>query len=581
LKPPQGVTALLARSLPRVLGWADPWLIGVLLAPLILLTLLIGERLGEPVADDYDYLHYTVVGESWSWFDGSGANLYWRPLARQAYYAVLAPWMLHRPLAVALVQMGCLCVAAALLYRSFRPALGSVGAFAVSTAPWMMESSRLLIVWPSCFQDLGALLFVSLALHEAVAKRLWTFLGAGLAALLCKEVAAIALLTIVACPVVHLANGRRRRTWVISVGLLTVAWSVLYLWVHARASLGLPGAPGTLSDWLRGIALVPWWSFKAIWSLPPAAGPFDVLVVLGLFLLMPWSRVSAVLRSHELRSWWRWGLLWSVPLTLTLVLLYPGWCPYRFPFVSLGILAATMAALKALHRHALPAFLLVRFALLVTSPGPVRDVAIEAPSRGASIDVPQLSRLQLFVAEVRDRIRSRYPSLPPGSAVVYENFPTMVGHAFGSRPALHVWYRDTTLRWLSIREWMANPRLTAATIVEYQAAENRAGVALVEPRAMRALLRATEALNSGKESESLLWLSRAESLQVDTTARVFRNSIAGKRAYALARLSFSQARYDEARAHLLAVLALYPGDVPSRRMLEHIEEIVGRTHAAP
>ena len=34
--------------------WLDPWLIAALLAPLVLLPMLAGERIGEPVADDFD-----------------------------------------------------------------------------------------------------------------------------------------------------------------------------------------------------------------------------------------------------------------------------------------------------------------------------------------------------------------------------------------------------------------------------------------------------------------------------------------------------------------------------------------------
>src|SRR5437867_61722 len=82
----------------------DPWLIAALLAPLVLLPLLAAERIGEPVADDFDFLNQVLLTGPWSWFDGGGANNYWRPLGRQAYYATFAPWMLHRPLAVGIVQ---------------------------------------------------------------------------------------------------------------------------------------------------------------------------------------------------------------------------------------------------------------------------------------------------------------------------------------------------------------------------------------------------------------------------------------------------------------------------------------------
>jgi hypothetical protein len=500
-------------------------------------------------------------------------------MGRQAYYASLAPWMLHQPLAVALVHMGCLCLTGALLYRAFRPALGRGAAFAVSTGPWMMESSRLLVAWPATFQDTSALLFVALALHEAVARRRWSFLGAGLAALLCKEVAAIALITMMACPAVRFSTEKERRIWIISTGALLAAWAVTYAWVVTRASLAFPVSGTTLSasDWVRAISLVPWWSFKAIWSLPASSGPLDVLFVVGFVALISWSRVGEALRSHEpqLRAWWTWGLLWSVPLILTLVPFYPGWGPHRFPFAGFGILIATIVTLRALHRYALPLFLALRLGLFLMAPKPVHEIALDPPNQGASIDVPRLSRLQRLVSEVRHKIQSRYPKLPHGAGVVWENFPAMTEYAFGSRLALCTWYRDTTLKWVPINWWIAHPSIPAATIVEFQGDPNHE-IALVEPDAMRAVLQANTVLISGHEAESLRWLSRAESLQVDTSAVVFHRSIVAKRAYSLASLRFQEGRYEEARSHLLELLAAHPGDVPSRRLLEAVEESLAR-----
>lgn len=562
-------------------GWRDPWFIVATIGPLVLLPLLAGGRSGEPVADDYDYLHHVLLTDHWSWFDGCGSALYWRPLARQAYFALTAPWMLDHPLIVALIHLICLCLAAALLYRTFLPALGAATALAVSTAPWMMESSRLLIAWPSCFQDLGALLFIALALHEAVAARLKAFLGAGLAALLCKEVAVVALVTVFLCPAVKFVNDRQRRTWLVSVGLLCGTWAAVYMWVYAQASLAIPGLASASVPWMSGLALVPWWSFKAMVSLSPSSGLGDILVVAGLILLTPWSRVIAVLRGDsEVRAWLLWGLAWSTPLALTLVPFYPGWEPYRFAIVSFGILAASMVVLRSLHRHALPMFIMLRLLLLDLAPGPVREVELEPPFRGASIDVPRLSRLQLFVAEVRHELHTRYPRLPHGAVVVQENFPAMTEYALGARPALHVWYRDTTLQWVPISQWMASPSMPVATVVEYQG--NRGDmIALVEPEAMRSLVLATDALNSGREAESLEWLARAESAQVDTSAVVFLRSVAGKRHYALAQLKVKGGRYAEARSELLALLAIYPGDVPGRRMLARVEKTLGSSRSTP
>ena len=61
--------------------------------------------------------------------------------------------------------------------------------------PLLMESARMLIAWPSNFQDLGAMLFMALALHQAAGARLAGAIAALVAALLCKELSAtVALL---------------------------------------------------------------------------------------------------------------------------------------------------------------------------------------------------------------------------------------------------------------------------------------------------------------------------------------------------------------------------------------------------
>jgi len=260
-----------------------------------------------------------------------------------------------------------------------------------------------------------------------------------------------------------------------------------------------------------------------------------------------------------------------VPLLLTLLPFHPGWAPYRVAFVGFGLLVATVATLRRLHPRAVPLFVLLRLSLLAIAPAPMRSVSMEPPRRGASIDVPQLSRLQHFVSDVRRELSAHHPTMAPGTAVVWENFPAMTEYGFGSRPALQVWYRDTTLRWLPIRQWMIDPDRPTATIVEFQP-DRAPPIARIEPDAMRALLDATAALAAGRDAEALRALARAESLQRDTSAVVFRNSIAGKRAYATARLRLAEGRYDEARAALRAVLALFPGDVPSRRLLATIDE---------
>jgi hypothetical protein len=80
----------------------------------------------------------------------------------------------------------------------------------------------------------------------------------------------------------------------------------------------------------------------------------------------------------------------------------------------------------------------------------------------------------------------------------------------------------------------------------------------------------TGSVDSGRLiSVRMLPAQLASSMHASTS---FRRSIAGKRAYALASLSFKAGRYAEARSHLHELLATYPGDVPGHRMLSALEE---------
>src|SRR5262245_11135766 len=102
-----------ARRAPRLDWWAA--LVGA--AVLIPLLKLWGAPLGEPVADDFDFLHHAWFGPR-SLLDGGGALIYWRPLARQLYFAAAGPLMLSHPLLIALFHAALLAASAVLLQRA-------------------------------------------------------------------------------------------------------------------------------------------------------------------------------------------------------------------------------------------------------------------------------------------------------------------------------------------------------------------------------------------------------------------------------------------------------------------------------
>src|SRR5205823_3426776 len=78
IPPPPANTALGLRS--------DRWAWVCLLVAVPSLLASLGGPLGEPVADDYDFLHHAAFAGRGRWLDGGGSLFYWRPLARQLYY---------------------------------------------------------------------------------------------------------------------------------------------------------------------------------------------------------------------------------------------------------------------------------------------------------------------------------------------------------------------------------------------------------------------------------------------------------------------------------------------------------------
>lgn len=162
------------------------------------------------------------------------------------------------------------------------------------------------------------------------------------------------------------------------------------------------------------------------------------------------------------------------------------------------------------------------------------------------MDFPRLSRLQRLMREIRVTLRSERPTLPHGAEVVQQNLPHGAEWAFGGDHALRVWYGDSTLHWIRFETFRADPARPVSAIVEFQPGR-RAEVAIVEPDAMRAQLEGYRLLVDGRWAESAALFDRADSLQRDPDALVFRAYDASRRALALGRLGRGDAAVADAR----------------------------------
>src|SRR2546426_6590759 len=232
-EPPQGLQ-------PPPPLWRDPGALasGLAVVPLVLHSL--GAALGEPFADDFDYLRHTLLEGGGSFFDGGGSTLWWRPLARQVYFGLLSPLIVARPGVVYALHLLLLALASVLLYRAFRRRWPASWSAAAGSFFLFAESTRMLPAWPSHMCDLGALLFAALALHEAAHRRLATALAALLGSLLCKEVGVLAALAVPLLPAWEAKDRRERLTWLGASAALVGGWGLAYLAVQRHAHLILP-----------------------------------------------------------------------------------------------------------------------------------------------------------------------------------------------------------------------------------------------------------------------------------------------------------------------------------------------------
>lgn len=590
-------------ALPPIV--ADPWA-WVAAAPVLLMVArALGAPLGEPFADDFTFLRHALFGEGWNLLDGGGAVIYWRPLSRQGYFGLLAPLMLDHPRWLAALHAGLLATASVLIYRGLRPRWPGPWAAAAASFPVLAESSRALLLWPSAFQDLGAILFSALALHQTARRRLIPALAALAAALLCKEIAVVTGLLMLWGPGQEWPPGARRR-WGLTLAATMAAWALAYLAVMNRAGIlfqrDLEGARPALAErfgWALGASLGDGFGLGALAAA--AARGLATAVAILLLGAAGWTLRSQRSRLALRRSlpWIAWGLVWFLANTATLTEVFPVWGPFRSAFGMIGLGVAVVALLGAAGPAWLGLMMALRVAALVATPGPPPRVSNMPYQEGVPLDYASLTRLSRLTVAAREALRASHPRLPHGAVVAWHHRPMMADHAFAHGKALQVWYRDTTLRWTTWSDLQARPERPAEAVLEFEALQARQVVVLA-PAAVAAYLQGLALMTADRCAAALGRFARADSLQADRSAVVFLGTLAGKRAvcllaegdlhaargeaerslerwrdggdarYVMAVSLVVEGRLGEARAQVDSLLARYPFDPSGRALLDSI-----------
>ncbi len=583
-RPPPAVRHPLAPAPPL---WRDPWAWASVLAVIPVVLHALGAPLGEPAAEDFDFLHRALLEHRHTLLDGGGSLAFWRPLSHQVYYLLFGPLMLAHPRAIAAIHVLALGVGSLLIYRMLRGTWPGYAAAAAAAFPLLADSTRTIITWPTHSVDLGSFFFSAIALHEAARRRLPTSLAALLAALLCKEVNVVTALMLPWVPRAAPTDRRTRVRWAGASLALVALWAVAYLAIRRHAGLELPHGlerdPALLATPIPArLAWAAWNSVRAIFSLALAPGRWDIAVgaaVAGLIAIALAGVGLGARGRQRLRAgapWTLWGLAWFGAAGCTLATIYPLWAPARTLYGSIGLGIALAGLLSAAHPALLASLLVVKLAAFGLSPSPPRDVRILAPEHGAFTDFERIGRLQRLMRDTRDALAKRYPTLPRGGRVGLSHLPRVAEYAFEGSRSLQVWYRDSTLRWVRPSEFMAHPELPLVTIAEFELASGPRQVALLEAEAQRSFIAAFDDIRASRYPAALAKLARADSLARDPAALVFAGQVAGVRAIALAGMN----RFEAAELEGRRACMLWRGNTYGHHALAYVAFREGKLAAA-
>ncbi len=572
-----------SHKLPAV--WRDPWSLAPIAGVLAVLFAARSAPLGFPVADDFGFLSHALLHPPASWFDGGGSPLYWRPLSRQFYYQVLGPLLLAWPFGVALIHAALLALSSLLLYRALRPSWPAPAAAFAASFPVVLDAARQLVTWPSCAQDLLALVFGALALHALSRGRRLVALGALLVALLCKEVA-IAFAPAFALWPAHARRApdgslapasRADRLRTLAASLAVVGgWWIVHEWVSRRAGLlpppgggaAEPGALAKASFAVRGVWLE-LWSVRDPASLSSEWVPWAVVLILATGLAFAFLSPKGRRSMREALPWVAWGLMWAAIAMVPLARFMPVWSSHRavIPAFGLGI------AMVALLRAAPPAWLAmlagVRLVALLTSPEPAPRIA--AGGSNVDFDFARIATLQRLAFEVHGTIKAAYPTLPHGARIARNQWPRMSLFAFQEEKAFHVWYRDTTLRVITMSDVKLHPNDTLDAVIEFEPHLPKQ-VAVIQPLALRAVLLAADSLKQDRPEQALAMIADFEKLQPDTSCGIFMATMWSLRGGALLNLR----RDEEAARALKKAIASFPPNPDAHRFLAEYYRLKGR-----
>ena len=432
---------------PAVRGARDasriaPWLAAAcraapFAAALALLVSIRHSLPGVAVADDYAFLDRARFQHPLDPFDSMGAAYYWRPVARQVWFSLLAPWLLRAPWAAAALAAFLLAALAFLLHRIVRRASPDRPWLAplVAAAPLLSESSRALLIWPSGAQHLLAAVGVAAAIHEAARGRRASAALAALVAVLSHELAVLAL-PILPWVAPRAAGGRR--PWVALAAAVAGVWLAGELIARnhgvrlppASATVALAHVPTTLAQVFMAAAGAE--EARPLAFLPILAAALALSVVALVWLARRRGRDAAGL-----------VLIAALVAALPLAALGPDWDAWR-AFIPVVALASGLTLALARGGPGWAAGLVALRLVALVSAEPAESATLASPRTASELSFRRLARMQHLVDGTRRVIAPEAGRLPQGARVRYWDLPRAAVVGFESDLAVRVWLRDST-----------------------------------------------------------------------------------------------------------------------------------------
>ncbi|MEO6463301.1 MAG: hypothetical protein ABIP29_09520 [Candidatus Eisenbacteria bacterium] len=499
---------------------------------------------GVPAADDYDSLFALRFEQPLDLMGPMQSLWYWRPLGRQAYFALFDSLFFTAPGVVAAAHAALLLLLYVLVFRTARRFLDPVSAAALAAFPLLAEPSRALFAWPTAAQPLLAMVFITLTLHEAAARRVGVAALAFAAALLCHEQAILALPALPALVAfVTVERGLRRRA-LLATAAVAIVYGALRV-VAFEHGAGLPQAGSAAT----ALAAAPGLFARSVASqlgLTPGAA--------GALALVPWAEAALLAlagfvfatRSEARRRLARlapalgaggaWFMLGILPLAFAAEL----WTPRHtsLPGLGLGLLACGVLACA---RPGLALGLTgVRLAALLLAPTVPPVVALAPPPEETAFSFLHVTRLQRTVDSARRAMRAEHATLAPTTAVRYWSLPRGTEIAFAGPRAVRVWYADSTLTWAFWDRFETGLRPVRGPVLAFNAGVPAPAV-LMRPAAVAAYEKAFEEWQRDDRTAAEADLEHARRMQAPVVVNFTKEIVRLQ-----ARLAFARGGWGEA-----------------------------------